>query len=298
MFFDIHVHAYRPGCPPVDGRTRFATLSDVLRRYDELGIERGCLLPLIGPEVYLPQSNEEILDLCVQSGGRLIPACNIDSRGMTNDATAPLGLWLDHYRERGCRLLGEVMPNLPFLDPRSQNLFAAAAAAGLPLTFDMAHRLCGGYGFYDDAGLPQLDETLRRHPTLRIFGHGPPFWAEVGILERAKNRAGYPSYAVRGEGATVRLFRRHRNLFGDLSAQSGYNALARDRAFAIHFLNEFQDRLMFGTDLCAPDQPIRLAGLLLEMRERGEISDMVFQKIARLNALRLLGLETTGGRHA
>ena len=101
MFFDVHVHAYRPGCPPADGRTRFATLSDVLRRYDELGIERGCLLPLIGPEVYLPQSNEEILELCAQSGGRLIPACNIDPRGMTNDATAPLGLWLDHDRERG-----------------------------------------------------------------------------------------------------------------------------------------------------------------------------------------------------
>ena len=29
-------------------------------RYDAHQIERGVLMPLIGPEVYLPQSNEEI----------------------------------------------------------------------------------------------------------------------------------------------------------------------------------------------------------------------------------------------
>jgi len=294
MFIDVHVHAYRPGCPPADGRTRFATPEEVLQRYEELGIERGCLLPLIGPEVYLPQSNEECLEMCERSGGRLIPCCNVDPRGISNSPDAPLGIWLRHYRERGCRIVGEVMPNLPFLDPRCQNLFAAVAEVGMPLTFDISDRLGGSYGFYDEPGLPQLEETLRRHPTLKIFGHGPAFWAEIGVLRRPGDRGGYPDYAVGKEGATGRLFRRFPNLYGDLSARSGYNALARDRAYAVYFLNEFQDRLMFGTDLCSPDQPLPLASFLMNLRDEGKISDNVFQKIARLNALRILHLEGEG----
>ena len=68
MFVDIHAHAYRKECPPCGETTPFATPEEVIARYDELGIERGVLLPLIGPEVYLPQSNEDIIDMCGRSG--------------------------------------------------------------------------------------------------------------------------------------------------------------------------------------------------------------------------------------
>ncbi|NQT85224.1 hypothetical protein HQ560_00575, partial [bacterium] len=54
MFIDVHAHAYRPECPLADGHTRFATMQEVIARYDELAIGKGCLLPLIGPEEYLP----------------------------------------------------------------------------------------------------------------------------------------------------------------------------------------------------------------------------------------------------
>ena len=91
MFIDIHAHAYREGCPPADGVTTFATPDEVLKRYDEIGIEKGVLLPLIGPEVYLPQSNEDILDMCANSGGQLIPFCNIDPRAMTNSSDRATG---------------------------------------------------------------------------------------------------------------------------------------------------------------------------------------------------------------
>ncbi len=290
MFIDIHAHAYRRECPPADGRTVFATADEVLRRYDELQIERGCLLPLIGPEEYLPQSNEDCLDMCARSGGRLIPCCNIDPRGISNSPDAPLDIWLTHYKARGCKLVGEVMPNLPFLDPRCQNLFRHIAAAGLPFTFDMAVRIGGRYGFYDDPGLPQLESTLRNHPALKVFGHGPAFWAEMGTLDSPEDRAGYPAYPIRAEGAVPKLFRRYPNLYGDLSAGSGYNALARDPAHAVRFLNEFQDRLMFGTDICAATQALPLAAFLLKLRDDGALSEGVFRKIARENAIRLLGL--------
>ena len=293
MFIDVHVHAYTSPSPPQNGFIHFATAEQVLARYDELGIERGMVLPLVGPEVYLPQSNEEVMRMCADSGGRLIPFCNIDPRGISNAADAPLDIWLRWYKEHGCKGVGEVMPNLPFRHPLVQNLFRCAEEVGLPLTFDVSDRIGGDYGLYDDPGLPQLEGTLKRFPRLIILGHGPEFWAEIGTLDTPADRHGYPSYPVREEGVVVKLFRRYPNLYGDLSAGSGYNALARDPAFAASFLEEFQDRLLFGTDLCAPDGRLPLAEFLLGLRERGELSEQAFRKIARENAIRLFELDET-----
>jgi len=290
VFIDIHAHAYRKFGVKQDGRQHFATPEQLLVRHAELGIEQACVLPLIGPEVYLPESTEEVMDLCEASGGRLVPFCNLDPRAFTNSPDAPLGDALRYYRDHGCKGIGEVMPNLPFLDPLVQNLFKHVEAVGFPLTFDIAARIGGTYGLYDDAGLPQLEQSLRNFPRLKIFGHGPPFWAELAQLEKPEDRAGYPKYPVQEEGVVPRLFREHPNLYGDLSAGSGYNALARDRAYAVQFLNEFQDRLLFGTDLCAVDNAVPLVDLLLDLRSTGELSEAVLRKIARENAVRLLGL--------
>lgn len=290
MFIDIHAHAYRADCPIADSRTKFATIDQVLKRYDELKIEKGILLPLIGPEVYLPQSNEDILDMCEASNGRFIPFCNLDPRGMTNSVDAPFHVWLKHYQDRGCRGIGEVMPNLPFLDPRCQNLFKHVQDIGFPLTFDISDRIGGDYGFYDDPGLPQLETTLRNFPQLKILGHGPAFWAEIGPLRDPADRGGYPHYSFDVEGVVPKLLRRYDNMLGDLSAGSGFNALARNRDYAISFLNEFQDKLLFGTDICAPDQNLPMAGFLIELKNEGAISEDVFKKISRKNAIRLLDL--------
>jgi len=290
MFIDIHAHAYREECPRADGKIKFATPAQVLRRYDELEIEEGVLLPLIGPEVYLPQSNEDILDMCSESGGRLIPFCNIDPRGMTNSPDAPLGDWLRHYRDRGCKGIGEVMPNLPFNDPRCQNLFKHVEDVGFPLIFDISDRIGDDYGFYDDPGLPQLSATLLRFPSLKILGHGPAFWSEIGPLRDVAERAGYPEYSFDEEGVVPKMFRKYPNLYGDLSAGSGYNALIRNPDYAVKFMTEFQDRLLFGTDICYAEQELPLAGFLKEMLEKNRIDVRIFDKISRENAAQLLGI--------
>ncbi len=291
MFIDIHAHAYRIPPPATSAGLRFSTPGQVLERYDAMGIERGAVLPLIGPEVYLPQSNEDVLEMADASGGRLIPFCNIDPRALTNSADAPLGELLRHYRDRGCKGVGEVMPNLPFLHPMVRNLFKHVEDVGLPLTFDSATRIGGTYGLYDDVGLPQLERSLQDFPKLMIFGHGPPFWAEMDRLAMPDDRAAYPEHPVTEEGVVPGLFRRYENLYGDLSARSGFNALARDPAYAVRFLNEFQDRLMFGTDICAPDASLPLADFLLDLRDTGKITEGVFRKIARENAIRVLRLD-------
>lgn len=290
MFIDIHAHAYLFNCPPQDGRTQFCNPDEVIARYDELGIENGILLPLIGPEVYLPQSNEEIIEICKRYPDRFVPFCNIDPRGIGNAADTDFSVWLNWYKGHGCKGVGEFMPNLPFMHPLVLNFFKQVETVGFPLIFDISDRVGGNYGLYDDAGLPQLENCLRRFPKLKIFGHGPAFWAEITKLETPADRGGYPNYPVREEGVVPKLFRRYENMWGDLSAGSGYNALARDPEYAAKFLMEFQDRLCFGTDICYFKQEIRLPEFLIKLKDKKKITEKAFLKIARENAIRVFEL--------
>jgi uncharacterized protein len=301
MFIDIHVHTRSIPGPPRHGKQAFATPEQLLERYAPIGVEQAVLLPGVSPEcAYVPQSNQEILEICKRHPGRFIPFCNIDPRSMTNTSDAPLGELLDFYREQGFKGLGEVTANLPILDPKVQNLFRHVERTGMPLTFHLAAQIGGIYGLYDDPGLPQLERSLASFPKLVFLAHSQTFWAEMARLEKPGDRYGYPGYPIAEEGIVPKLFRQYPNLYGDLSAGSGCNALTRDPDYGVKFLNEFQDRLLFGTDICAPDTPTPLVGFLLELRRNGKISEPVFHKVARENARRLLNLAPTDGmtKHA
>jgi len=294
MFIDVHSHVYRRPCPFPN---RFCLPDELLAFYEKTGIERGVLQPLVSPEVYLPQSNDDIIEMAQNSGGKFIAFCNIDPRALTNSCDAPLGDLLRYYRDMGVKGLGELMPNLPFLDPLVLNLFKHVQDVGFPLCFDMSPAIGKAYGLYDEPGLPQIEKCLQRFSKLIFLGHGQVFWAEIGRLENLQDR-GYLNCPVKEEGVVPKLMRRYPNLYGDLSAYSGFNALNRDRDYAVRFLNEFQDRLLFGTDvcvpdgkhICTPDGKSLLAQLLLDFRREKTISEKVFQKIARENAIKLLDL--------
>jgi len=292
MFIDIHVHVRKIPGPPRDGKQAYATPEQLLKRYDEIGVKKAVLLPGTNPEcAYGLQSNEEVIEIAEKYPDRFIPFCNVDPRAMTNSPDAPLDEMLRYYKDMGCKGIGEVCANLPFLHPLVQNLFKHVEEVGFPLIFHIAPQIGGVYGLYDDPGLPQLERCLRMFPKLKFLGHSQPFWAEIGKLETPADRYEYPKYPIKEEGVVPKLMRRYPNLYGDLSAYSGYNALARDPDHAVRFLDEFQDRLLFGTDICAPDTPTPLVDFLLDLRESGKISEEVFWKIARQNAVKLLGLE-------
>jgi len=292
MFIDIHVHVRKyPALVRGDRQQAYNTPEQLVKRYDELGVEAGVLLPGVNPECTLqPQGNEEVLDISKTYPGRFIPFCNLDPRTMSNSAEAPLSNILSYYKEEGFKGIGEVCANLPFLHPMMLNLFKHVEAVGFPLTFHVAAQIGSIYGVYDDPGLPQLERVLQMFPKLKFLAHSQSFWAEIGKLETPAARYGYPKHQITEEGVVPKLFRRYPNLHGDLSAGSGCNALARDPEYGVKFLNEFQDRLLFGTDICHFSMPFPMVDLLLAWRDSKKISEQVFNKIARENAVKLFGL--------
>jgi predicted TIM-barrel fold metal-dependent hydrolase len=289
MFIDIHAHAFRKPFFQLAGRRPWPNPDQLIEFYDQHEIEKAVLHPLIGPEFYLPQSNEDILEAAERFPGRFIPFCNVHPRAMWNDPFTKLEEVFKQYRDAGCKGVGEVICNMSFFDPFMTNLFRAIEVMEWPMTIHLAHRYGRCYGIYDEPGLPGLDETLSRFPGMKVFAHSQTFWAEISQLSMPYERAGYPTGKV-VEGAVPKLFRKFPNLYGDLSAGSGCNALTRDEEYAVKFLNEFQDRLCFGTDICYAKQELPLAGFLIDLKKSGRISEEVFEKIARGNIKRLLNI--------
>ena len=300
MYIDIHSHAYWKPAPFV---TKFFTPEQLIAAQDKNGIEKGVLLPVVNCEIYLPQTNEDILDMAEKYPDRFIPFCNVDPRAMTNCPDAPLDKILQYYKDRGCKGVGEIMPNMEVMDPKVQNLFGCAEKVGLPVVYDGSDQKDGDFGLYDDPGLPQLEHTLQRFPKLTILGHGPVFWAEIAKLEtpgergfifghKSEEQVGFLNNSpIKEEGVMPKLLRRYPNLHLDLSDGTAYNALTRDPDFGAAFLTEFQDRAYFGTDFCNTDYPdVELAKTLIEWRNEGRLSKEAFEKIERENAIRLLGL--------
>lgn len=299
-YIDIHAHAYRKPVPFV---TRFCTAEELIERYDRYGIEAGFILPVVNSEIYLPQANEDILEMAEKYPERLFPFCNVDPRALINRADAPLDTVLQYYKDRGCLGVGEIMPNMPMNDERVQNLFACAEKVGLPVTTDGSDRPDGDFGLYDLPGLPYLEHTLQRFPDLKFIAHGPMFWAEYTKFRRMaqikpvfrKDGRQYASPAthrkVAGEGVAQELLREFPNLYGELS--DAHFILSQDEDFAVGFLTEFQDKLFFGTDCCNSEVEANFQGKLWfdKMHASGKLPTDVWKKICRNNAIDFFKLD-------
>ena len=286
---DIHMHCFkhRP-IPYMDNEFGTMISEEVIALYDEMGIEKGIILPLVSPECALCiQGNEEAEELSVASNGRLLWFCNIDPRNVSNSPNSDLSYILSVYKSRGALGIGELMSTIPFDDPMMENLFFHAQKQNMPVLFHIAPEPIGYYGIYDSIGLSRLEKELEKFPELMFIGHSQAFWAEMSADVTEENRKHYPEGKVT-PGRVIELMRKYPNLFGDLSANSGYKAIIRDEEAGLAFLEEFQDRLFFGTDICTAPQRIGLSQWLDDKFTEGSLSKTAYYKICRENAENLL----------
>lgn len=133
--------------------------------------------------------------------------------------------------------------------------------------------------YWYGGGIDSLERLLEKCPETIFIGHAQGFWAEIS-KEGAKIGESYPTGKVVLGGRIPKMLRRFDNLFCDLSANSGLNALKRDPEFAKDFLIEFQDRCLFARDKFGHELFNFLVGL--------NLSDDVLVKILGANASGLL----------
>ena len=176
----------------------------------------------------------------------------------------------------------------PFL----QSVFEVAEELKLPVLFHMSPKEGFQYGVVDGPGLPLLEENLKRYKGLKFIGHSQPFWHEISKDAPAtpKERMKWGEGAVCPGGRLPYLFETYENLYGDLSANSGGCAIMRDEEFGLAFLEKYQDRLLFGTDMANCEMTFPLGNWLDEQEHAGRLSRSAYEKICRTNAEKLFHL--------
>jgi predicted TIM-barrel fold metal-dependent hydrolase len=276
-YIDVHTHLGRTwnGDPPLSAEA-------LVRWMDENNVAKAVVLPLVSPESssYL-NLTEQALEGAKAFPDRLVAFCCIDPRTSYRNGRKGLVAMLKEYVDQGAKGFGEHKVGLPIDDPKMMAAYEACGDLKLPVLFH-----CDDVRGTDQAGLPGLDRVLSAFPNVDFIGHGPGFWASISGDLATSGLGGYPTTKVVPGGAVDRLFDAHKNLWGDLSAGSGANAISRDLEFGRAFLVRRSDRLLFGTDYLKPGQEVPQFKLLPSI----DLPPDVRAKIERTNAAELLKL--------
>lgn len=239
---DIHTHLI----PTSEAAGYSATVAaqELVAAMDAWGVAQAVVLPLESPECDAEYSlSAQVLEDCGRFPARLIPFVGVDPRAQR--ALPKVG----HFQSRGARGFGEHKCGLAMDDPRSLALYRRCGELGLPVLFHMDPALN-----WDEAGLPRLERALRECRETVFIAHGPAWWSAVSADD--DRQGGYPEGPVKPTGAADRLLGEYPNLYADISAGSGHNALTRDLAFTEGFLARHWRRLLFGTDFFQRGQEV------------------------------------------
>jgi uncharacterized protein len=276
-FIDMHTHigTYTNG-------NKELTAKQLVEWMDQHNIGKAVVLPLVSPEstTYL-QLPDAAIKASQEFPDRLIPFCSIDPRAIIRGGVDGLVGILRRYVDQGAKGFGEHKVGLDFDDPLMMRVYEACEIVGIPLLFHIDN-IRGK----DKPGLPRLENAIRSFPKLKFIGHGPGWWASISGHDDQKSLGGYPNGDVQPGGAIDRLMDTYPNIYGDLSAGSGSNAISRDLTFGQEFLIRRQDRICFGTDYLQPGQHVPQFDLFKKL----ELPEMVRAKIYRGNAERVLDL--------
>lgn len=291
---DIHCHviAFPEFSTTRPNGANFLSVDEQIDIHNKSGVDFGVLLPLISPEArWSCMSNEETQYVVSQHPDRFTWFCNVDPRQGSYNDKSDLHHLIGQYKEKGAKGLGELTASLYADDPMMQNLFRACVDLDMPVLIHIAPQHGNTYGIVDELGLPRIEKMLKKYPDLKLIGHSAAFWSEISNDIVQENRNGYPTGKV-NEGRLSKLMREYGNLYADLSAGSGSNAMMRDPEFAAKFMEEFQDRIYYGADVCNPEQTFQYKFLefLENLCETKCISQEVYEKIMYKNAEKLLGL--------
>ena len=184
------------------------------------------------------------------------------------------------------------MININIDDEFLDKIFECAQKLELPVLFHMSPEEGFSYGVVDEPGLPLLEKLLNKYPKLKVIGHSQSFWIEMS-KDAPTDREGRNSW---GEGNIVpggrvpELFSKYPNLYGDLSANSGGQAIMRDSEFGLNFLEKYSDRLFFATDMVNTDMIFPLGSWLDEQFKLGNITKDTYEKICYKNAQNIFGI--------
>lgn len=260
------------------------SIAETIEHMNATGTERAFILPLETGEGGVLLKSQTVIDSLAKYPGRIIPFCQSDIR------QADVLQRIRTYREAGCRGIGEQKEHVRLNDPRVEAVIALCDELNWPITI---HFQDGNNG-YNQGLADHLEKYLKRYKRVRIIGHAQTWWAHISAKVPDPTKSLYPKGPVKEGGVIDRLLTKYPNLYADLSAGSGYNALTRDEPFTASFIARHPQQLIFGSDCpCFDGKGGQFNGVCYSQRlqaflQRTVKDRSILQDICYHNALRAL----------
>ena len=194
------------------------------------------------------------------------------------------GREIERYLDRGALMIAEQKFGLDCDSPEMQRIYELARRRKVPV---LMHWQFQTYNM----GFERFHKMLEKYPTVTFLGHAQTWWANIDRNHKDQTVL-YPKGPVTTGGLTDRYLSDYPNMFGDLSAGSGLNALTRDENFTRDFLMRHQDKLLFGSD-CSDHQgggPKCQGGQTIATIRRLAANRDIERKLLYGNAKRVLGV--------
>lgn len=198
------------------------------------------------------------------------------------DAIDRLSSAIDLY---GVQVYGELKLRMMYDNPDALRMFRFCGQKGLPVTVHIDYEFDTGVtyprpNYWYGGGIDAFERAVKKCPETIFLGHAPGFWAHISGDDQY-DKTSYPTGKVQPGGRVQAMLDRYPNLYCDMSAGSGLNALRRDPDHAKTFLLAYQDRLLYARDYFDND----LQTFLREL----SLPQAVLDKLYCRNAQRLLG---------
>ncbi len=232
---DVHTHLGRckSGAKGLIGWVE-SSPEDLLGYMDSCSISRSVVLPIqkvpnIGEDLWM---TEKVLEGCKSEPSRLIPFC------VVSPETEDIKGRIKGYVEEGCRGFGEHRVPIQVDHPANIEIYSSCENLGIPILIEISD----SYNF----GFDSFAKVASDFKGLIFIAHGPGWWREISAdADRSK---AYPTGPIIPGGQVERILLDNENVYADISAYSGYNALSRDIEFSKSFVEKVGDKLVFGTD--------------------------------------------------
>jgi predicted TIM-barrel fold metal-dependent hydrolase len=191
---------------------------------------------------------------------------------------------IEKYLKLGAVIIAEQKFGVECDSPEMQRIYELAADYHVPVLMHWQYQRFN-YGF------ERFHRMLAKHHRTKFIGHAQTWWAHIDQAYRDDASNLYPKGPVTPGGLTDRYLSDYPNMYGDLSAGSGLNALTRDEDQARAFLDRHQNKLLYGSDCNdVVGSPECQGAQTLATVRRLAPSEKVQRKLFYRNARRLLRL--------
>lgn len=147
---------------------------------------------------------------------------------------------VEKYLKLGAVMIAEQKFGVECDSAEMQKIYQLAQAHRVPVLMHWQFKMYN-YGF------ERFYKMLDKYPRVNFIGHAQTWWANIDKNHKDQSVL-YPKGPVTLGGLTDRYLADYPNMYADLSAGSGLNALRRDEEFTRDFLTRQQDKLIYGSD--------------------------------------------------